>query len=210
MISSDRVMPGSGAWPRLLSPGISRTQAPPASPGGLFQRSTTLPAIKKGMKCLNGVFCTLEQPESPGPGRRDAAASAPLPDPRFPQRQLLLAPEIQGHILGVVHQRLRREPVRAQGPGQPRPALSAHRPYLLHPGRGSRARRWPREKGPGSGPARLERGCPSPQPEGAAPRRPPPERPGDTCSSLQLLSGAACGRLPPRAGARAAGRALAA
>lgn len=43
---------------------------------------------------------------APGPG--PLGSPAPLPDLCFPQRQLLLAPEVEGHILGVVHQRLRR------------------------------------------------------------------------------------------------------
>lgn len=145
-------MPVSGARPRLLQPGHLPDRGAPASLGSLLHRLTTLPVKKMGMKCLNGVFCTSEQPGPPGPGRRDAAASAPLPDPRFPQRQLLLAPEIQGHILGVVPQRLRREPVSAQSPGEPGPA---RRPSRLH--RGSRPAAAP-AKGPGSGPAAPRHG----------------------------------------------------
>lgn len=193
-ISSDRVVPGSGTWPRPLQPEHLPPEAP--QPPWAASSSPRPPSLlKMGMKCLNGVFCTPEQPGPPGPGRRDAAASAPLPDPRFPQRQLLLAPEIQGHILGVVHQRLRREPVSAQGPGEPRPARSARRPcrpYLLHPGPRLQARSWPREKGPGSGRpcapgaglplATARGGCASPGTARETPGRPaPPCGPASGC-----------------------------
>jgi len=130
---------------------------------------------QNGARAPRGIRGRREQSLRWG-GARSAPLRSPLPDFGFPQRQLLLAAEIQRHILGVVHQRLWRGPPQRsrqrRGAGRPRrrrgPPPRAARPllYLLHaaaarlPGVAvANARRCQREKdpaGPGRGPLRAE------------------------------------------------------
>lgn len=104
-----------------------------------------------------------------------------MPDLGFPQRQLLLAAQVQRHVLGVVPQRLwRRPPQRAR---QRRGEAGPRSPRLLHPPGGG-----VQGKGPGRGLFGAQglgwsRGnCPQPRtdtPGGARGCRPfPGQRPG--------------------------------